>query len=305
MTLTNLGTADKRTAVTDGNGNYRFLNIAPANYRLDFELSGFKRLTREPVVVQVESTVRIDAVLQIGNISETVEVTSETPLLQTESSSLSHVVESATVQEMPLNGRNVMNLIALVPGVVPQGSTVGHTIVSNQSTGHTNDWAFNNYQIGGGQAGQSASVSRRRPDDRTRRNKVVLVATQDAVQEFRVATNNVSAEYGRFGGGVVNMATKSGTNEFHGSAYEYFRNKVLNANTFFGNMFGTAKAGLQTRISTAPPWAGLYAKTRPSSSSAGSNCAQLSAKRSLLRVPTAAVRAGDFSALSGRFRSES
>jgi len=104
VTLTNLGTAAKQTTATDGNGNYRFMNIPPANYRLDFELSGFKRLTREPVVVQVESIVRIDGALEIGNISETVEVTSDTPLLQTESATLSHVVESTTVQEMPING---------------------------------------------------------------------------------------------------------------------------------------------------------------------------------------------------------
>jgi hypothetical protein len=237
VTLTNPGTADKRAAVTDDSGNYRFPNIAAANYRLDFELTGFKHLTRE-VTVQVESTVRIDAALQVGNISETVEVTSETPLLQTESTDVSHVVESKTVQEMPINGRNVMNLIGLVPGVVPQGGTVGATIASNQSAGHTNNWAFNNYQIGGGIAGHSAAYLDGAPTIALGNNTVVLIATQDAVQEFRVATSNVSPEYGRSGGGVVNMATKSGSNEFHGSAYEYFRNKVLNANTFFGNSLG-------------------------------------------------------------------
>jgi hypothetical protein len=238
VTLTNLGTADKRTAVTEGNGSYRFLNLPPANYRLDFELKGFKHLTREPVTVPVERAVLIDAALELGNISETVEVTAETPLMDTQSATLSQVVEAKTVQEMPINGRNVMNLLGLVPGVVPQGSTVGHTINSNQSAGHTNNQAFNNYQIGGGIAGHSSAYLDGAPTIGLGGNSVQLIAMQDAVQEFRVATNNVGVEYGRFGGGVVNMATKSGTNEFHGSAYEYFRNKVLNANDFFANAAG-------------------------------------------------------------------
>lgn len=238
VTLTNLGTADKRTSVTDDSGNYRFMNIAAASYRLDFELTGFKHLTREHVVVPVESTVRIDAALEVGSISEIVEVSSATPLLKTESSELSHVVESTTVQEMPINGRNVMNLIALVPGVVPGGSTMGNSLASNQTPGHTNSGAFNNYQIGGGIAGHSSAYLDGAPTIGLGGNTVQLIATQDAVQEFRVGTNNVSPQYGRFGGGVVNMATKSGSNEFHGSAYEYFRNKVLNANNFFGNATG-------------------------------------------------------------------
>jgi hypothetical protein len=237
VTLTNPATADKRTAVTEGNGGYRFMNIPPASYRLEVELKGFKHLTRD-VVVQVESSVLIDAVLEIGNMTEVVEVTSATPLLDTQSATISHVVEAKTVQEMPINGRNVMNLIGLVPGVVPQGATVGATIASNQSAGHTNNWAFNNYQIGGGIAGYSSAYLDGAPTIALGNNTVVLIATQDAVQEFRVATNNVGVEYGRFGGGVVNMATKSGANEFHGSAYEYFRNKVLNANQFFANKAG-------------------------------------------------------------------
>jgi hypothetical protein len=239
--LSNPATSDKWTAVTESSGNYRFLNIRPANYRLEFELKGFKKLTREPVTVQVESAVRIDVALQVGNISEIVEVTAETPLLDTTTATVGHVVEAKTVQEMPVNGRNVMNLIALVPGVVPQGATVGQTIVSNQSAGHTNNNAWNNYQIGGGISGHSSAYLDGAPTVGLGNNTVVLVATQDAVQEFRVATNNIGVEYGRFGGGVVNMATKSGTNEFHGSAYEYFRNRALNANDFFNNTAGKSR----------------------------------------------------------------
>jgi hypothetical protein len=296
--LTNPATADKRTAVTEGNGAYRFLNIAPAPYRLDFELKGFKRLTREPVTVQVESTVLIDAVLEIGNVSEVVEVTAETPLLDTQTSTLSHVVEAKTVQEMPINGRNVMNLLALVPGVVPQGATVGQTIVSNQSAGHTNNWAWNNYQIGGGVAGHSSAYLDGAPTIALGNNTVVLIATQDAIQEFRVATNNVGVEYGRFGGGVVNMATKSGTNEFHGSAYEYFRNRILNANDFFANQAGKQRPAFNQNQYGAT----LGGPIRKDKTFFFFTWEQFRAKIGstvTVFVPTDAQRAGDFSASLG------
>jgi hypothetical protein len=207
-------------------------------------------------------------------------------------------VEAKTVQEMPVNGRNVMNLIGLVPGVVPQGSTVGQTIVSNQSAGHTNNNAWNNYQIGGGVAGHSSAYLDGAPTIGLGNNSVVLIATQDAVQEFRVATNNVGVEYGRFGGGVVNMATKSGTNDFHGSAYEYFRNKVLNANDFFANTAGRPRPAFnqnQYGLTVGGPirkektffffsWEQFRAKI-------GQTITQM--------IPTDAQRAGDFSASLG------
>jgi len=240
VTITSLGTAEKRTVQTDASGNYRVVNLVPGRYRVEVMREGFKLFSREPVVVEVDSVVRIDAQMAVGEVTEVVQVTSETPLLQTESAALGQVVESKTVLEMPLNGRNVMNLIALVPGVVPQGSTSG-AIASNQSAGHTNNWAFNNYQIGGGVAGHGAQFVDGAPTNGLGGNMVALIVTQDAIQEFRVVTNNVSAEYGRFGGGVVNMATKSGSNEIHGAIYEYFRNKVLNANNFFANLSGQKK----------------------------------------------------------------
>jgi hypothetical protein len=236
VTLTNIGTNQKNTAQTDAAGNYRFVNLVPANYRLEVEMAGFKRMTREPIIVQVEAAVRSDAKLEVGAVTETVEVTSAAPLLQTENGTLSQVVESRTVTEMPLNGRNTMNLLALTAGVVPQGSTQGGT--QTNQTDHSNPTGFNNYQIGGGISGHGAVYVDGAPLQVLFNNQIALVLTQDAVQEFRVATSNVSAEFGRFGGGVVSMASKSGTNSFHGSLYEYLRNNVLNANDFFNNRQG-------------------------------------------------------------------
>jgi hypothetical protein len=139
-------------------------------------------------------------------------------------------VEGKTVQEMPLNGRNTMNLIALVPGVVPQGASQGSTSM-NQSD-HSSNSGWGNYQIGGSIAGQGVIFVDGAPNNILGGNGVGFVPTQDAIQEFKVSTSTASPEFGRYGGGVVEMTTKSGTNQFHGAAYEYLRNADLNANIY-------------------------------------------------------------------------
>jgi hypothetical protein len=240
VTLTNIGTNAKAHAVTDAGGKYRFLNLVPANYQIDVEISGFKHMTRGPIRVQVEAAVRVDIVLEVGQISETVEVVAQTRLLQTETGELSSVVSGEQVQQMPLNGRNIMNLVALAPGVVPQGSSEGPTTM-NQGT-HTNNAGWGNFQIGGSIAGMSAWFLDGGTLNVLNSNTIALVPTQDAIQEFRVSSNSISSEFGRSGGGVVNMITKSGSNSLHGSAYGYLRNKSLNANDFFSELNNRAKA---------------------------------------------------------------
>jgi hypothetical protein len=231
VTITDIATNEKRSDKSDSAGNYRFVNLVPAAYKVEVQKANFKRFVSAHSVVQVGDTLRVDAALQVGAVSETVEVTTQAPLLETESGTLGATVEGKTVTEMPLNGRNTMNLLSLAPGVVPGGSASG-AITANQG-GHTNSGGWGNYQIGGGIEGQSAMYVDGAPLNILGGNNVGYVPTQDAVQEFNVATNAVSAEYGRFAGGVVNMTTKSGTNAWHGSAYEYLRNSVFNANEWF------------------------------------------------------------------------
>jgi hypothetical protein len=226
VTATNLGTNESKTAQADSSGNYQFLQLIPGNYKLVVEQSGFKQFSFANTEVSVGNATRLDAALQVGATSETVEVTAESPLVSTQSSSLNYEVGQKQVDNLPINGRNVLNLVELVPGVVPQGNTSG-----NASTLNVNGWG--NYQIGGGAANQSATYIDGAPVNISYANSTSLVPTQDVIQEFQVATNNVSPEFGRFAGGVVNMATKPGTNNFHGTAYEYYRDAVLNANTFF------------------------------------------------------------------------
>jgi hypothetical protein len=228
VTVTNIGTNEKRTAQTNAAGDFSFVNLVPADYKIEVNQTNFKHYVRQPVPVQVGGTIRIDVALQVGAVSETVQVTTEAPLLQTDSGSQSADVEGQTVQEMPLNGRNPLNLIALTPGAVAQGGSSGSAGLN--AGGHTSPGGWGNYAISGGIAGQSATYLDGAPNNVLGENDVAFVPTQDAIQEFSILSGAVPADFGRFGGGVVNMTTKSGSNAWHGSAYEYIRNRDFNAN---------------------------------------------------------------------------
>lgn len=287
VTLTNVGTADRRTMQSDSEGNYRFLNIAPGRYRLEVERTGFNKIVREPITVEVESAVRIDVGMAVGDVTQVVEVMAQTPLLQTENASLGQVVDSRKVLEMPLNGRNPFGLVALVPGVVPGGQS------GTTPTG-ANPFAWGNFQIGGGQSNQSASYIDGAPINASYANLTALVPTQDAVQEFRVQTNNLGPEFGRLAGGAVNLITKSGTNGFHGSAYEFFRNRVLNSNTFFNNRAGIERPAFsQNQYGANLGGPVIRDKTFFFFSWEGFRLRQGASY--VYSVPTDAMRAGDFS----------
>ena len=192
------------------------------------------------------------------------------------------------MQELPLNGRNVLNLIAVAPTVVPQGSSDG-------SLTGKNVFAAGNYQIGGGVANQSASFYDGVPlQDMSYGNIVALTPSPEAVEEFRVQTNNSSAEFGRFTGGVVNMVSRSGSNSFRGTVFEYHRNKALNSNTFFGKRAGLDKPPfVQNNFGGVLGGPVLRNKLFFFSSYEGyRNREGVLFRRT---VPTAAMKAGDFS----------
>src|SRR5262249_21726588 len=131
VTLTNLGTNERHSAVTDRDGFFQFPNLAAASYRLEAEMSGFRRYVREPILLEIQRTVRLDVGLAIGQASEKIEVVAETPLLEPETSSLGQVVERRKIEELPLNGRNPLALVALVPGVIPQGGSLANPALPN------------------------------------------------------------------------------------------------------------------------------------------------------------------------------
>ena len=248
VTAMNIGTNEKHVAKTGASGEYRFVDLVPATYQVGVEAPSFKRFVQDSVPVLVDASIRVDAVLQVGSVTETVEVTTEPVMLQTDSGSISAQVEAKTVQGMPLNGRNAMNLLTLVPGVIAQGGTAG-PVGGNSGNSHTQISGFGNYAIAGGIGNESGNYIDGAPVNMLGSNAVGLILTQDVVQEFKVSMNAVSAEFGRFGGGVVEMTSKSGSNQFHGTAYEYVRNTMLNALPFY------TKFGLAPGTSpVAPPY---------------------------------------------------
>src|SRR5579863_8472376 len=294
VTLTNTGTGEHRSIKTNGNGSYELLDLTPGMYKMDIEMPGFNHLTRDQIEVKVANATRVDTKLVVGDVNQTVEVSTAPALLQTDSSDLSQTVEGRQVQDMPLNGRNVFNLVLLVPGVVPMGGTQGFP-VDNTGTS-TNPSGFGNYQIGGGVLAQNASFVDGAPDGLSG-NNTPLVPTQDAVQEFNVVTNSVPAEYGLFGGGVINMTTKSGTNTLHGSAYEYIRNRVFNANDYFNNRTGLPRPEFtQNQFGATVGGPIIHDKTFFFASWEG--FALRKQTPTTTTVPTAAEKAGNFAGLN-------
>jgi hypothetical protein len=226
VTLTNLGTSEKRTQTTGNDGLYSFVNLFPGKYKIDVEKAGFKHTSRTDIVVEVQQSYRIDLTMQVGAVTQTVEVTGETPLLTPDSASLGQVIDERKANELPLNGRNVYNLAALSPSVVPQGHASSNIVGQNP-------FDLGNYQIGGSFANQGVEYLDGQPLNITYINLPLVVPTQDSISEFKVQYNNLGPEWGKFSGGVINFSTKSGTNQWHGTAYEFLRNKVLNSNDIF------------------------------------------------------------------------
>lgn len=243
VTVTNVSTSEKRTQQSGANGLFTFVNLFPGAYRVDIEKQGFKHFARPSIAVEVQQDTHIDAALTVGEVTETVEVTSETPLLQTETSSLGQVVDERKANELPLNGRNIFNLITVSPAAVAQGGSGGSPVGQNP-------FSWGNYQVGGSFANQGAQYLDGQPLNIGYINLPIIIPTQDSIGEFKVQYNNLGAEWGKFSGGVVNLSTKSGSNAWHGSAYEYFRNKVLNANEYFDKQSELANGQPNSR----PPW---------------------------------------------------
>lgn len=286
VAITNLGTSERRAEESDNSGNYQFVNLSPGEYRLEIEKTGFKRLTRARVQVTVSTSTRIDAPMELGEVSQTVEVAGQAELLQTDNASVGQVVEGRAVLEMPLNGRNVMNLIELAAGVIAHGQTQGQEPRSG----------WTNFQIAGGMVGQGRTILDGVSINTGLYNAAAFVPIQDTVQEFQVMQNNLPPEFGSTMNGVISLVTKSGTNEYHGTAYEYLRNKVLNANPFFSNSAGLAKPAF-TQNQYGLNGGGPVLRNKLFVFAAWEVFTQRLGTNATFTVPTAAFKNGDFSNL--------
>ncbi len=233
----NTGTRIRYETITNRIGSYYVTNLSPGKYRIEVEKLGFKAVIKADLVLHVQDVLEVNFEMMLGSASESVTVRGGAPLVDTESSTVGTVVEQRKANELPLNGRNVFNLIELAPSVVPQGSATGTPV-------GVNPFGWANYQVNGSFGNESAEYLDGQPLNIGYINLPVLIPTQDSIQEFKVQTSNLGPEWGKFSGGVTNLSTKVGTSSVHGEAYEYLRNRVFNANDFFLNAAGKSR----------PPW---------------------------------------------------
>ena len=224
VVVTNEATGVSRDAESNDSGDYSFPEIPVGIYTLSFELTGFKKDLRHGVSVDLNQVVTLNMVMQIGQAQEVVDVTSEAPLVDTTSTQLGAIMGSREVSSLPLNSRDTYQLLQLQPGVMSTTGSSNSLIYGSDSPGAVSvnggRGRANNFSVNGGDANDLFV------------NLPTVQPSPDSIEEFRVLTNTFDAEYGRNSGSVINVVTKSGTNQWHGSTYEFFRNKVLNANQY-------------------------------------------------------------------------
>jgi hypothetical protein len=287
VTLTDQGKGTSHTATTDAQGSYIAPFLIPGTYDVSVEVAGFRKYAHRGVVLQVNQRARVDIALEMGGLQEATEVVALAPLTRPDSAEVGEVIEERAVRELPLNGRNFATLVYLVPGVTPGQS--GENL-SGAST--FNPRGASNFNALGSQANANAWLIDGIDNNEHTFNTVIVMPSVESVREFKVLTGTFSAEFGR-GSGVVSVSTKSGNNEWHGTAFEFLRNEAFDAKNFFAlptapkapldrHQYGAQLSGpiVQNRTFFMVDFAGLNEKRGITT---------------VNTVPTAAARTGDFS----------
>ena len=287
VTAVQTSTGTSSQTQSNDNGFYLLPNLAPGTYTLRVERAGFQAYVREGMVLQVDQAATVNVSLKVGSQADSVTVTGEPPLVDIRTQTLTTVITPEMARELPLNGRNVLQLMALSPDVSPGGTRCFNQGASRPESGLTfvsasgarsNETGF--YLDGGLNEDPYTEVAN-------------IFPNPDAIQEFSFQTNSYSAKFSGRGGGIVNAATRSGANEFHGSAFEFLRNHVLNARNFFAtaddglkrNQYGFSLGGPVQRNKTFffASWQGTKLRSIPT--------------QNVAVTPTAAQLSGDFSAI--------
>jgi hypothetical protein len=241
VTATNVGTSVTFSATTTTTGVYNLLFLPVASYTVAVEQSGFKKATLGPIKIEVNQTARLDVSLQVGQVTETVEVKDVAPILQTESTATGDTITSTKLTSIPLNGRNFASLTLLIPGAISTNPNAMNTVGRFQGSGsrpqvNGNREQTNNFMLDGVDVNDSID------------NRIGYNPNVDALEEVKVLTGNAGGEFGNAGGGSVLMTLKSGTNQFHGNVFEFLRNDKFDANGFFANRANQARRPLRRNI---------------------------------------------------------
>lgn len=230
VTIENQDTGSRQELTTSSEGRYYQGFLLPGVYRITVEKAGFDRYIQNDLRVNVQQTVTADIALKVGNVTETVEVQASAAQITTENATVSKVIGSKAILDLPINGRNPFSLATLAPGVIPGGGNSSPWISGGRNA--TNEITID---------GTSVIL----PENNVSNLQTGYTPIQDSVMEFSVVTNSLAAEYGRTGGGVINVATRGGTNELHISAYDFLRNSKLDTNTWSNNRNGVKLAAFQ------------------------------------------------------------
>jgi hypothetical protein len=292
VTIVNEGTGLTRTVTADDHGEYTAPSLPTGSYTITAEVTGFKTVALSNIQVGVDQRVRMDVKLEVGAMTESVSIQAETPLVQSSSSELGTTVTNEQIEALPLNGRNFVNLTRTIPGVlrgIPganidgAGSLAWRASASFSANGQRP--RDNNYMLDGVD------------NNETWLQTVVIFPSVDALDEFKMQTSTYSAEYGRSLGGVVNLQIKSGSNNLHGSGFEFLRNDAFDANNFFNNKNSRGKPDFkQNQFGGTVGGAVFRDKTFFFSDYQGHRETQ--GQTFLSTVPTLAMRNGDFSEIS-------
>src|SRR5215468_7345736 len=233
VTITNEGTGLTRSAPSNSAGNYSFAELPVGSYRVEVETAGFKTAVRSKIAVNVADTRAVDVQLETGGISEQVNVEVATVAVHTVGAEIAGLVSGEQVRELPLNGRNFMQLTLLQPGVTP---TEGLNTVNKGLQGGSD------VSVSGGSTTSNLWLVDGADNVDHGSNRTILVyPSVDAIEEFKIQRNNYGAEFGQAGGAQVNLVTKGGTNEFHGTGYYFLRRDSLNSNDYFLEQAGQDK----------------------------------------------------------------
>jgi hypothetical protein len=297
VVILNTATGAERRVSSSADGTFVVPLLSPGTYKVTIQKQGFRQAIRDNLILEVDQSARVDAQMEVGNVSESIEVTSAAPLIDTESSSVGQVIERKAIEDLPLNGRNFVQLATLGPGVSGVGFGSRGTIMSgtrpddlrpgSEIFANGNREGSNNFLIDGADNNERLTLS------------ITLRPSVEAVREFKIQTNMFAADQGRNGGATVNVVTKSGSNEWHGSAYNFLRNDALDARNYFAPVNRNKPAFRQNQFG-----ASLGGKIIPNKLFFFTNYEGF--RRSQERVfvntvPTTAMRVGDFSAVRDIF----
>jgi hypothetical protein len=240
VTATNGDTGVRSTIKTDGQGFYNFPDLPVGNYDVEIERPGFKTFRKTAIHIDANSAVRVDVKLEVGEIAEKVTVRSDVVQVETQSTQMGEVISTDKILATPLNGRDFTNLLSLQPGVVPfaYANALNDPNLSDRTVGGSTTLNAGTQAINGQRETSNGFMVNGANVQEGKNNGTAVIPNLDSIEEFRIITNNFDAEYGNYSGGQVNVVTKSGTNSYHGSLFEFLRNTDLDARNYFTGPIG-------------------------------------------------------------------